>query len=279
MSTDHEWERWGASDPYFGVLTNPKFRTASLTPEARAEFFYSGRCHVSAVLDTCRRVIDPAFAPQSVLDFGCGVGRLLIPFAAAAQHVVGMDIAPSMLAEARRNCDEQGVGNVELAASDDSLSAAPGPFDLVHTAIVLQHIEVARGRLLFERLVERIRPGGVGALHVTFAWDLFASTFGQWPPPPPPPPPPTWTRLTKDRIREQLGLVKAAEQVPPAAGSADPEMQMNFYNLSELLFVLQLAGVQRLHIELTDHGGAFGAFLYFQKPALAVSALGDNRPV
>jgi hypothetical protein len=56
-------------------------------------------------------------------------------------------------------------------------------------------------------------------------------------------------------------------------------MQMNFYNLSELLFMLQRAGVQRLHTELTDHGGAFGAFLYFQKPRGPDNAHGDNPKV
>ena len=43
-------------------------------------------------------------------------------------------------------------------------------------------------------------------------------------------------------------------------------MQMNYYNLSELMFILQRAGVQQVHTEMTDHGGALGAFLYFQKP-------------
>ena len=36
--------------------------------------------------------------------------------------VVGVDISPSMLAEARRNCDREGLDNVVLAPSDDDLS-------------------------------------------------------------------------------------------------------------------------------------------------------------
>src|SRR5690348_8156867 len=119
MSTDSEWEAWGARDPYYGVITLPKFRSAALTPETRAEFFRSGHDHVAHVLATIRTHIDPAFAPQRVLDFGCGVGRVLIGLADIAPEIVGVDVSPSMLAEARRNCDEQGGSHVKLAVSDD----------------------------------------------------------------------------------------------------------------------------------------------------------------
>jgi SAM-dependent methyltransferase len=260
MSTDFAWERWGASDPYYGVLTNPKFRASVLTAEAKEEFFATGRCHVQYIYDQCRRYFGPDFAPGRVMDFGCGVGRLLVYFAERAPSVVGVDVSRSMLEEARRNCEQRGAPNVEFVISDDELTDAPGPYDLVHSSIVLQHIEVARGRLIFEKLVARVAPGGVGALHLTFGWDLYASTMGQPPPrePPPPAPPTFWQRL--------VGR-PAPEPPPPPPVSADPEMQMNYYNLSEMFFCLQRAGIREVHAGLTDHGGALGSFLFFKKPA------------
>ena len=270
MSTDIEWERWGSQDPYFGVLTNPRFRKEGLTPEAKQEFFASGFAHVDYVVSACRRYIDEAFAPLRVLDFGCGVGRLLIPFAGFASEVVGIDVAPSMLDEARRNCVERGIGNVALVLSDDTLSAAEGQFDLVHSCIVLQHIEVARGRALFARLVDKVRAGGCGAIHVTFGWDVHAGTFGIPPEPPLAPPPLTdalsQAKATVKRLLEPLGLQQKPAVALPEVSSPDPEMQMNYYNLSELMFIMQRAGVHRVHTEFTDHGGALGAFLFFQKP-------------
>ena len=89
MSTDQAWVKWGRQDPYFAVITNEKFRSANLTDAARKEFFDSGRYHANYVLDRCRRLIDPAFAPQRALDFGCGVGRVTLPLAekvAAAEY-------------------------------------------------------------------------------------------------------------------------------------------------------------------------------------------------
>lgn len=271
MSTDSEWEHWGARDPYFGVLTLPKFRSGAITAEAKDTFFSSGRDHVSYVLDVCRRTLDPAFAPQDVLDFGCGVGRLVVPFASVAPRVVGMDISPSMLHEARRNCDERDAGHVELVLSDDVLSAASGDFDLVHSCIVLQHLEVERGRKIFAALVAKVRSGGVGALHVTFAWDIHANSFGQPPTPEPatPVPPPGLLAPIKSSLKRLLvpAPARAATKPPEAEIARDPEMQMNYYNLSELMFVLQQAGVGQVHTEFTDHGGALGVFLFFKKPA------------
>ena len=187
MTTDIEWEKWGARDPYFGVLTDPKFRAAALTDAAREEFFAMGRHHVDHVLHIIRCHLEGGFVPTRTLDFGCGVGRLLLPFARLGGEVVGVDISPSMLAEAKRNCDQAGLANVVLAPSDDTLSAVDGDFDLVHTCIVLQHIEIARGLRIFEQLVRRVRPGGgIGAIHITFGWDFHAANLGVPPPPPPP---------------------------------------------------------------------------------------------
>jgi len=269
MSTDEDWERWGAQDPYYGVVTRPQFRAGVMTARGKEEFFELGRAHVEHVIGICRQHFDPHFAPRDVLDFGCGVGRLLVPFAGVAERVVGMDVSPSMRAEARRNCDERGARNVELVDSDDSLSAAPGNFDLVHSYIVLQHLEMARGRTLFAELVRKVRPGGMGALHVTFGWDLWAATLGQRPAPPPPPPPsppPGPLRGLRSRLRQVLvPTADAPPPSPPPPAGSDPDMQMHYYNLSELHYLLLDDGITQVWTELADHGGAKGVFLFFRR--------------
>jgi hypothetical protein len=40
-------------------------------------------------------------------------------------------------------------------------------------------------------------------------------------------------------------------------------MQMNPYNMNEILFLLQCRGVQRTYVEFTDHGGELGVSLFF----------------
>lgn len=256
MSTDTEWVKWGQQDPYYAVITDDRFRAGKLTDDAKQAFFDTGRWHAGYVLDACRRRINPAFKPARALDFGCGVGRVAVPLAERVAAVVGVDVSPGMLSEARRNCDLHGLDNVELLLSDDTLSAITGSFDLVHSCITFQHIDVPRGRRLFARLIELLADDGIGAIQITYAKAYHPNSFGQPPVQPGETPTPTLTRAVQ---REPV--------VPPA----DPEMLMNPYSLSELAFMLQTAGVASLSVDFTDHGGELGVFLFFRKPARATA--------
>jgi cyclopropane fatty-acyl-phospholipid synthase-like methyltransferase len=211
--------------------------------KAKREFFESGEPHVHHVLAMIRTHLQPDFVPGRVMDFGCGVGRLLIPFASVAEDVVGLDVSPSMLQEARRNCEERQVKNVRLLRSDDDLSGVVDTFDLIHSCIVFQHIPVHRGRTILANLLQRLRPGGVGAIHVTYSKARFAAANGLAPPESP-----------------------SAQAVAPPS-DADPEIQMNSYNLNEILFLMQhYRGVRQCHLEFTNHGGELGVFLFFAIP-------------
>ena len=70
-----------------------------------------------------------------VLDVGCGRGASLFPAAGAvgpAGHVVGIDIAPAMIEETRRETVRQRAGNVELHVMDaERPRFATGTFDYV----------------------------------------------------------------------------------------------------------------------------------------------------
>jgi SAM-dependent methyltransferase len=244
FGTDAEWDEWGRRDPYFAVITQSKFRLNEITEQAKSEFFASGQAHVEYVLQTIRGNIDAGFAPKSILDFGCGVGRTLIPFARIAKNVVGLDVSAAMLQEARNNCREQCVTNVTLISSDDSLSTVPGEFDLVHSFIVFQHIPADRGRLIFRNLLNRLASGGVGAIHVLYSKSDYAPTCGMGPA----------TSSADWSLRTTQ------------ARSDEPEMQMNPYSMNELLWFVQAEGVQRFHADFTDHGGELGVFLFFQAP-------------
>jgi SAM-dependent methyltransferase len=246
MSTDAAWEEWGQRDPYYGVITDPQFRRSALNEHSKRAFFESGAAHAHHVLTVIRNHINPQFAPRRILDFGCGVGRVLVPFAAVAEEVVGVDVSQSMLEEAQRNCDERHVRNARLLSSGDDLSTLPGAFDLIHSCIVFQHIPVERGRAILSRLLRRLSTAGVAAIHVTYSKSRFAATHGAAPAGTESPPRPS-----------EL----------PTPGTSDPEIQMNSYNMNEILFTIQRQGAQRLYAEFSDHGGELGVFLFFSAAA------------
>lgn len=178
MGTDRDWEQWGATDPYFGVYSRERFRTGTMTGDDKAEFFSSGEEHIARVLQGIDSAETAKFTLGTALDFGCGVGRLVIPLARSAGHVTGVDISPSMIAEAQRNCAAANVRNVTFVESDDSLSRIQGTFDLVHSYIVLQHIPWRRGRIILQALADRVAPGGNLAVQILTGHDASPITRG-----------------------------------------------------------------------------------------------------
>lgn len=246
-NSDQNWEAYGKDNPYFGVLSDEKFSRAHLDEQAIDEFFATGETHIAEVLATIEKHIATDFHPQRCLDFGCGVGRLVLPLAQRFTSVTGVDISPSMLAEARKNAGDLGLTNIELLPSDDTLSQVTGPFDLIHSFIVLQHIPKARGEQILQRLMDLLSPGGVGALHFTYANDLAGAK--------------AWQR----RVRESVPLVHNLINVAKGRSFRHPYMMMETYDLNRLMRILQLNGAAKIHMELTNHGGNYGVMLYFRK--------------
>lgn len=163
---DRSWEQYGKSDPYFGVLADNKFRRANLSTDTKETFFNSGEEYVAELEHIFDRYVGPMPTGRA-LDFGCGVGRLVIPFARRFSSVTGVDVSPSMIREAEQNCAERGVDNARFILSGgDDLPNVSGSFDLVNTIIVLQHIQPERGYRVIGRLLDIVAGGGAIALHV-----------------------------------------------------------------------------------------------------------------
>ena len=246
---EQEWEKLGRRDPYFGVLSDEKFRAARLDAAARAEFFASGERHVATCFETIRRCLAPAFAPRRALDFGCGVGRLVIPLSRRCAQVVGADVSPAMLAEARRNCEQDGVLNVTFVETRDGLGAVTGAFDFIHSFIVFQHIPAAAGERIAGELLDRLEPGGVGALHFTTA--QRASKL----------------RVLLRRMRWAAPVLNDVANLLRGR-RGEPLMIMDQYDLGRIWSALRERGCGHAYLRATDHGGQLGVMLFFEKRAL-----------
>lgn len=162
--TDAAWDDWGKKNPYFGVLGHETGDIDS-DPVAREKFFATGEAHVAEVLDHLTRHYGPLPASARVVDFGCGVGRLLAAFSRRFERSVGIDIAPSMLAIAKRNLQDR--SGVDYVARPEDVPGGPGSVDLVHSYIVLQHIRPDQGMPIIRALLDLLKPGGLFALHMT----------------------------------------------------------------------------------------------------------------
>jgi SAM-dependent methyltransferase len=241
------WKVLGTTDPYFAVLTDPAFHEADRPGPPREAFFRSGEADVDKLFGLIAAE-HPSFAPRRVLDFGCGVGRLVLPFARRAPKVVGVDVSAAMLDEARKNCAEAGLDNVALLATDSPELRRAGNFDLVHSNIVFQHIPSGEGLRIVRELVARLNPGGVGALHFVYAIRR-----------------PLWWRCIYFARKAIPGVHRVAN-IARGHPAGRPLMEMNEYPLAALYASIHDCGARRISSILTDHEGFLGAMLIFRKP-------------
>lgn len=232
--SDRDWRRWAETEPYFGVLADPRFRMAAIG-DNREEFFRLGRLQVEERLAAAERLFGP-LGRRRALDFGCGVGRLTLPLAAHFDQVLGLDIAPAMLTEARANADSAGVANLRLAPSDDDLTQAQGPFDFIMSCLVLQHIPVRRGLRIIGRLLDRAAPGGVVSLQLCVGrTDDRAGRLRYW-------------------AQSSLPGVHALFNWSRGRPVREPFMEMNAYPLDRVRALAQAAGFGPLHVEAYADG-------------------------
>lgn len=163
------WEELARRDPLWAVLSKDELHQSELTPVAEEGFWQSGEEHVGHVLAVLRNEIDPAFSPTVSLDFGCGVGRNLVPLAKRSRHAIGLDASPTMVARARDRIEGSGLSNATALLSGRSIDSAAlsehGAIDFVHSVLVFQHIVPAEGMALFDELLDVLAPGGFGFVH------------------------------------------------------------------------------------------------------------------
>lgn len=99
---------------------------------------------------------------QRVLDVGCGVGRWSRMLAKRGAQVTGIDLSPTMVAQARQRAGQDGVAERCRFETQDLAALDQGrKFDLVLGVTVLQHILDKNAlRSAVRRMAEHLAPNG-----------------------------------------------------------------------------------------------------------------------
>ncbi len=235
--TDKQWQDWGKKNPYSGILG---VESSSINqPEVEAAFYSSGEAHVTNVIDTITHHFGGMSNTSSALDFGCGVGRIVLPLSRRFDRVTGVDISPTMIELARsRVPSDLRINFVEHLSELEPERR----YDLVHSYIVIQHIRPGQGYQIIADLLDRVAPGGFFALHMTVG-DLNRN------------------RRMLNALRYRLPPLHWAYNVARRRPWDEPIAEMNRYDLARLIQLMRGRYEGALTIRDYDQNGHVGVMI------------------
>lgn len=152
------WEELADVDPLWAILSNASLQHGRWDIN---DFFLTGEREITTMMETVKR-LHLHVNPDSVLDFGCGVGRLTRAFAGRFQTCYGVDISERMIENAQRLNHEFPNCHFCLNTVDNLRIFPNDSFDMIYTNLVLQHIphrEIIKSYI--KDFVRTLKPDGL----------------------------------------------------------------------------------------------------------------------
>ena len=157
-SPAHDWGQWRRQlDPRDYDERWRKMAASGVNPHGEADFVSS-------------------YGPHSVLDAGCGTGRVAIELARRGLQVTGTDLDPDMIGAARAKAPELGWVHADLSELD-----LPARFDVVVLAgNVIPYLAAERRQAAVLACARHLAPGGrlIAGFQLQAGWPATAEYDG-----------------------------------------------------------------------------------------------------
>ena len=198
---------------------------------------------------------------MKVLDVACGTGNQSIPAARAGAEVIGLDLAPNLLEQARKRAAAENL-KIEFIEGD----AEKLPYDAARFDVVMSMFGAMfapRPEVVAAELLRVCRPGGLIAMGnwtpEGFVGQMFQITARYAPPPPGMLPPSLWG--VEEMVTERLGGKVRLEMTRrellfdyPFAPTEAVAFFRKYFGPTQTTFArLNDAGQRALADELTQH--------------------------
>lgn len=164
------WNTFGEEDAMWAVCSSPEKKHNKWKAD---EFFESG-------INTTNKLVawieanDYPKSRAAALDFGCGLGRLTQALCPHFDFCVGVDVAPSMIRQAKE-FNQYGKKCVYRLNEAEDLSIFPdATFDLINTEHVLQHMHPQLALSYIAEFIRVLKPDGLAYIHCPSALATFA---------------------------------------------------------------------------------------------------------
>jgi 2-polyprenyl-3-methyl-5-hydroxy-6-metoxy-1,4-benzoquinol methylase len=155
---------------------NAEALVAPRYPEARVRAGYQAQWIVNEHLRRRPDITAPVDPDIRILDFGCGVGRVMEAMVELGfANVDGVDISRAMLDHAAASPDLK-QSRLWVTDGHDAGEAPDGHYDLAYSLICLNHISMRQTRIDIVRALGRaLRPGGTVVLEFLYYPSIQAS--------------------------------------------------------------------------------------------------------
>ena len=143
---------------------------------------------------------------MKVLDVACGTGNLALPAARAGAEVIGIDIAPNLVEQARENAQREGLKAQFEEGDAEAMRYESAEFDAVVT--MFGAMFTPRPEAVANEMKRVCRPGGIIAMAnwtpAGFIGQMFKTMSGHVTPPAGMPSPLMWG--VEENVRQRFGL-------------------------------------------------------------------------
>lgn len=249
-STTRDWQDWGRTDPLYAVASIPDRHRDGKDPWTKSDFYASGAAEWAEIQPQWSHYAGPL--EGTVLEIGCGAGRMSRQLAGAFERLIALDVSPDQLELARAAVAETtAVGDFRLSTGP-ALESADGEVDAVFSTHVFQHLPSKLASPLLVDCGRVLAPGGTAMLHIPIPGTNQAGT------------------QLSDIRRRWTGLapVKAAAlRAGHRLGRTVPPMRFQVFDPAWVFERLESGGLSDVQLRTFEVGGMRVAFFTARKPA------------
>lgn len=160
------WNRYGQEEPFWSVITNDQFKKENINQTHLDQFFLTGK-HDTQYIQTIYKKYSTHENPK-VLDFGCGVGRILAAWE-KPEMADGCDISASHLETAKKYCIHNTLHLVEPGQ-------CPKGYDIIYSLITLQHCRHNIIKQCIISILQALNANGIALLHIPYFMERVQSS-------------------------------------------------------------------------------------------------------
>jgi SAM-dependent methyltransferase len=260
-ASTRDWEHWGRFDPLYGVASISGRERGGTNPWTEADFYATGATEWAEMAPTWSRYAGSLAG--TVVEIGCGAGRLSRQLAATFPKLVGLDVSPDQLELARAAVAQTPAATEFRLATGARLPCANGEADAIFSTHVFQHLPPKLVESLLIDCGRVLAPGGTLMLHIPIPGTNLAGT--------------QLADIVR-RLKRAAPVRAAALRVGHRLGRTVPPMAFRLLDPAWVFARLERGGLRDAELHAFEVGGMRLAFFLARRPAPGVARVMAASP-